>query len=214
MGGALAEDSALLQALRAGDEAAFLALVSRHHASMIRVARLYVGSASVAEEVAQEAWIGVLKGLAAFEGRSSLKAWIFKILVNCARHRGGLERRSVPFSALAADEGAGDQASVPAERFLDESHPRWPGHWASAPEPWAEERLLAGEAAAAARLAIDALPPAQRQVITLRDVEGLESAEVCELLALSEGNQRVLLHRARSKVRAALEVHFREGSTA
>jgi len=202
----LPEDAALLDALRAGDEAAFLAVVGKHHASMIRVARLYV-DASVAEDVVQEAWIGVLNGLDGFQGRCSLKAWIFRILANCARRRGGLERRSVPFSALEDEPEEGEPAVSP-DRFLDGEHPRWPGHWSRPPEPWAEERLAAHEAASLARSAIEALPPAQRQVITLRDLEGLEASEVCELLAVSEGNQRVLLHRARSRVRAALEAHL------
>jgi RNA polymerase sigma-70 factor, ECF subfamily len=195
----------LLERFRARDEGAFLELVDRHSASMLRVARAHVGSVAVAEEVVQEAWIGVLKGLDGFEGRASLKSWLFTILVNCARHRGGLEHRSVPFSSLASGEADSGGPSVPPERFLDGDHPRWPGHWSDPPEVWTDDQLARHETAEAARDAIEALPPAQRQVITLRDVEGLESAEVCALLGISEGNQRVLLHRARSKVRAALE---------
>jgi RNA polymerase sigma-70 factor (ECF subfamily) len=196
-------DATLLPALRAGDERAFLALAGRYHAAMLRVARLHVSSAAAAEDAVQEAWLGVLKGLATYEGRASLRGWIFSIVGNCARRRGAAEARAVPLSALAP-EGEHEPA-VPPERFLGEDHPDWPGHWASPPEPWPEARVLAREAAALAHGAIEALPPAQREVITLRDVEGLDAAEVCALLGISEGNQRVLLHRARSKVRAALE---------
>jgi RNA polymerase sigma-70 factor (ECF subfamily) len=204
-------DAELLGRLRARDESAFLELVERHSASMVRVARAHVGSIAVAEEVVQEAWIGVLRGLDGFEGRSSLKGWIFTILVNGARHRGGLEHRSVPFSALGSEDDAGGP-SVEAERFLDEGHPQWPGHWSDPPEIWADDQLARHETVRAAREAIDSLPSAQRQVITLRDVEGLESSEVCALLGISEGNQRVLLHRARSKVRAVLEAKLGEAA--
>jgi RNA polymerase sigma-70 factor (ECF subfamily) len=204
-GGAVREDVELLERLRERDESAFLELVDRHSASMLRVARAHVGSVAVAEEVVQEAWIGVLKGLDGFEGRSSLKSWIFTIVVFCARHRGGLEHRSVPFSSLATAEAESGDPSVSPDRFLDADHPRWPGHWSDPPEAWADDQIARHETVAAARAAIEALPPAQRQVITLRDVEGLESAEVCAALGISEGNQRVLLHRARSKVRASLE---------
>jgi RNA polymerase sigma-70 factor (ECF subfamily) len=189
-------------ALRAGDEAAFLALVNRHHASMVRVAGAYVGSRAIAEEVAQEAWIGVLKGLHLFEGRSSLRSWIFQIVVNCAKSRGVKEVRSVPMSALAPADGA-EGPSLPAERFREEGI--WAGHWAQPPEQWADDRLGSAELAALVREGIATLPPSQRQVMTLRDVEGWESAEVCELMRISEANQRVLLHRARTKVRAHVE---------
>lgn len=197
----------LVAALRAGDERAFAALVERHHPAMVRVARAFVGSAAVAEEAAQEAWLGVVRGIAGFEGRSSLRAWIFQILVNCARSRGALERRSLPLSALD-DPGAPGEPAVDPDRFLDASHPQWPGHWAAPPEPWADERLAARETAELARAAIEELPPAQRRVILMRDAEGFSSEETCAMLGLSEGNQRVLLHRARSKVRAALEGHL------
>jgi RNA polymerase sigma-70 factor (ECF subfamily) len=197
-------------ALRAGDEAAFLALVNRHHASLVRVAAMYVGSRAIAEEVAQEAWIGVLKGLHLFEGRCSLKSWIFQICVNCAKSRGVREVRSVPMSALAGD-GADDGPSVPGERFRDEGV--WAGHWSQPPEEWADDRLGKAELAALVKEGIAALPPSQRQVMTLRDVEGWDSAEVCELMEISEGNQRVLLHRARAKVRAFVEERLgREGA--
>lgn len=198
-----------LAALRAGDEAAFLALVQRHHATMLRVASVYVRSPAIAEEVVQEAWLGVLRGLHLFEGRSSLKSWIFSILVNCAKTRGVLEGRSVPVSALTQPDEEG--ASVPAERFLDE-HERWAGHWATPPEPWPDARVESGELLALVAEALETLPPSQRTVMSMRDVEGLESSEVCELLRISEVNQRVLLHRARSKVRAYVEERMkREG---
>ena len=193
--------SALLEALRAGDESAFLHLVNRHQASMIRVATLYVGSRAAAEEVVQEAWVGVLKGLHLFEGRSSLKSWIFRILVNTAKARGIREARSVPLSSLAS--GDEDEAAVPAERFQE--HGVWTGHWSQPPSEWSDDQVASAELVGLAREGIEQLPPAQREVMTLRDVEGWEAHDVCELLEVSEANQRVLLHRARSKVRAYVE---------
>ena len=200
----------LLAGVRRGDEAAFAALVGRHHAAMVRVARMHVASAAAAEEVAQEAWLGVLQGLAAFQGRSSLKAWIFSIVSNCAKTRGARDRRMVPLSALA-DEDGGSGPSVDPDRFLGEGHPRWAGHWSQPPEPWREDALESRETMAAVRAAMDELPPMQRAVMTMRDVEGLDSDEACQVLGISEANQRVLLHRARSKVRRALERHLHEG---
>jgi len=203
------EDARLVASLRKGDEGAFAALLDRYHASLVRVATTYVRDRAVAEEVAQETWLGVVQGIGRFEGRSSLKTWIFRILTNIAKTRGEREGRTIPFTALVPlDE---DEPSVPAERFLDASHPVWPGHWASAPASWdevPEQRLASSETMALIRTAIEALPPLQAQVITLRDVEGWESGEVRELLGVSEVNQRVLLHRARSKVRAALEAYL------
>jgi len=201
----------VLPRLLAGDEAAFLALVERYHGSMVRVARGFVASEAVAEEVAQEAWVGVLSGLATFEGRSSLKSWIFRIVTNCAKTRGQRERRSVPISALAQEETSGGP-SVEPERFFDSSHPRWAGNWSVPPERWAEERLVSIETIEVVSRAIDELPPVQKQVISLRDVEGLTAEEACELLGLSEANQRVLLHRARSRVRSAVEQYMKAGN--
>jgi RNA polymerase sigma-70 factor (ECF subfamily) len=198
-------DAEMLLALRRGEEAAFIALVERHHASMVRVARGWLGNRALAEEAAQEAWLGALEGMARFEGRSSVRTWLFGILANCARQRAAREGRSVPLSSL---EPEGDAAALEPSRFLADDHPRWPGHWARAPEPWAEEQLATRETAEAARRAIEDLPPSQRQVITLRDVEGFSAEEACAVLGLSEGNQRVLLHRARARVRAALERHL------
>jgi RNA polymerase sigma-70 factor (ECF subfamily) len=205
----LAEDEPTLAALRAGDEKAFLMLVRQLHPSMLRVASLFVSSRAVAEEVVQETWLGVLRGLSGFEGRSSLRRWIFGILTNCAKARGTREARSVPFSAIAAESE--DEPPVDPSRFLPPDHPRWPGHWSAPPVAWADEKLIQQESLRAAQRAIAQLPRGQREVIVLRDVEGCESEEVCQLLGLSEVNQRVLLHRARSKVRAALELHFQAG---
>ena len=204
------EDARLVDALRRGDEGAFLILVQRHQSAMLRVAQAFVSSAAIAEEVVQEAWLGVLHGLDGFQGRSSLRSWIFGILANCARTRGVREARSAPFSSFGEPDE--DEPAVDASRFLGADHPRWPGHWASPPEQWAEEKLVAKETLEFVRRAIETLPPAQRQVMTMRDVEGCSSPETCEALGISEGNQRVLLHRARSKVRARMEEFMREGS--
>ena len=203
------DERALIDRLRQGDERAFLALVDRHHALMVRVARGYVRSDAVAEEVAQDAWVGFLSGIGRFEARSSLKTWLFRILVNRALTRATREARTVPFSSLEGEDD--DDPAVTPDRFLDASHPRWPGHWAAAPQRWdelPEECLLGRETLQEAREAIDALPPRQRQVILLRDVDGWTPEEVCTALDISDGNQRILLHRARSKVRAALERHL------
>ena len=207
---ASAEDARILDALRAGDEKAFLALVQSLNGPMLRVASLYVSSRGVAEEVVQEAWVGVLSGLPRFEGRSSLRRWIFGILANCAKSRGVREARSTPFSDIGPQDDE-DEPAVDPSRFLPPDHPRWPGHWSAPPTAWADEQVLNKESLAVVEAAIAQLPMNQREVITLRDVLGWNSAEVCESLGLSEGNQRVLLHRARSKVRGVLEKHFGAG---
>src|SRR5262249_51128152 len=202
------EEARLLIALRAGDEQAFAELLERHHGAMVRLASTFVRDRAVAEEVAQETWIAVIKGLRNVRGESALKTWMFRILTNRAKTRAVRERRTVPFSALEADL---DEPTVDPERFLDASHPQWPGHWASPPANWRalpEERLLAGETRELIQKVIAELPQPQQQVITLRDIEDWDSNQVCQLLGVSEGNQPVLLHRARSKVRAALEVHL------
>ncbi|HEX5164083.1 MAG TPA: sigma-70 family RNA polymerase sigma factor [Thermomicrobiales bacterium] len=188
-----------------------MTLVGRYHQSLLRVASLYVSSGAAAEDVVQETWLGVLRGLERFEGRSSLKTWIFRILINRAKTRGERERRSIPFSALDSVENDGDEPAVEPERFLPAEHPRWPHHWASFPRNWdelPEHILLSTETRTILQRAIDALPPTQREVITLRDVEGWTSEDVCHALVLTETNQRVLLHRARSKVRRALEQYL------
>jgi RNA polymerase sigma-70 factor (ECF subfamily) len=210
------DDARLVEALRARDEAVFVRLVREYGPSMQRVATLYVRDRAVAEEVVQEAWLGVLKGIDRFEGRSSFKTWLFRILTNTAQSRGERERRSVPFSALARAELDSDERSVEPEQFRPDSE-RWAKHWISSPRRFGElpeERLLGGETMAVTRTAIEQLPEAQRAVITLRDITGCSSEEVCATLDLSEGNQRVLLHRARTKVRRALEQHFDESESA
>ena len=203
---ASAEELELLARLRAGDERAFEALVDRHYGTMLAVARTYVRSRAVAEEVVQEAWLGVLKGLDGFEARSSLATWIMRIVVNIAKTRGVREARSVPFASLAPE----GEAAVERERFRG-SGDAFPGHWRAYPANWnrvPEDVLHERDTLRVAMDAIAKLPPAQRTVITMRDVQGCGPDEVCAALEVSDGNQRVLLHRARSRVRAALERHF------
>ncbi len=209
MAQAAAAEAELLDALRAGDEDAFRALVREYQPSLVRVARIYVPTQAAAEEVAAETWLGVLKGLSRFEGRSSLRTWIFRILTNIAKTRAKRDGRTLPFSALQ-EPGRVHEAAVDPDRFLDAEHPRWPGHWAQKPESWPEEALLAAETRERLAEAIEALPATQRAVISLRDIEGWTSEEVRNALDLSETNQRVLLHRARSKVRAALESYLEQ----
>lgn len=197
------QDGELLERLRAGDEAAFIALVTSYHASMVRLALTFVSDRGAAEEVAQEAWLGVVKGLARFEGRASLKTRIFRILVNRARSRGVRDARTVPFSAFDTEDH--DGASV-SDRFTARDG------WARPAAPWTEQNpeevLARREALEAIDAAIAALPPGQRAVVTLRDIEGLEASDVCNILEITETNQRVLLHRARTKLRAAVEHHM------
>ena len=188
------DETGVIQALRARKEEAFAALVRMHHASMLRVAQIYVSSRAVAEEVVQETWVAVLGGIDRFEGRSSLQTWLFRILANRARTIGAKERRSVP---VDTGEGAVDQ-----RRFTSD------GQWSAPPVPWpddVDERLAAAANAKRVRVAIAGLPEGQRQVVTLRDGEGLSAPEVCEILGLTEGNQRVLLHRGRSHVRGLVD---------
>ena len=195
----------LLGRLRAGDEAAFEGLVARHYASMLALAMTYVKGRAVAEEVVQETWLAVIEGLDRFEGRSSLKTWILAILANKAKTRGVREARSVPFTALEGDEPA-----LPRERFRGPDD-RYTGHWREPPRAWhasPEAAVQDRETLQVVADAIAALPPAQQTVIRMRDVEGCSSGEVCAALDVSEGNQRVLLHRARSRVRSALERHL------
>ena len=206
------DESALVAALRAGDEAAFAKIVDEYSASMRRVALTFVRSREVADEVVQEAWVGVIRGIDRFEGRSSLKTWIFRILTNVAKTRGEREARSVPFSSL---EPPGGESSVDPDRFFGPEDAGPTGAWSSPPTSWSavpEERLLSQEVRSVIDGAIEALPDTQRVVITLRDVQGFASDEVCNVLELSETNQRVLLHRARSKVRAAIEEYLRDDS--
>ncbi len=207
-----ADEMALVSALRSRDEAAFTYLVERYHAALVRVARIYVLDSAIAEEVAQETWLAVLDGLDGFEGRSSLKTWIFTILSNKARTRGGREGRTLAYSEL--EESLGDQPTVDPARFNDPSAREWPNHWAVGAEPasWMgipEDILLGQETMQLIRKAIDGLPENQRLVITLHDLDLMSAQEICNILAISETNQRVLLHRARAKVRDALEGYLK-----
>lgn len=204
------EDS-LVTALRCGDEAAFAALVERHTPSMLRVAAGYVPNREDAEEVVQETWIALLKGLDGFQGRSSLRTWLFTVLVNIAKTRGVRERRETEVQVLAFTGGTVDPA-----RFR-ESGQEWAGHWKEhrAPEPFPdtpEGSVLGDELIAVTRLELDKLPARQREVVTMRDVLGMESAEVSALLGISVANQRVLLHRGRAAVRQALEDYVKESA--
>jgi RNA polymerase sigma-70 factor, ECF subfamily len=198
-------ETALLRALQDGDEAVFMAIIEAWGPAMLRLARAHVSSQAIAEEVVQEAWVGILRALDGFEGRSSLKTWAFRIVSNIAKTRGVRESRSVPFSSATADGEEGP--AVEPDRFQTAGH-RYPGHWQTPPEPWPEQRLEQAETRDAALTAIAALPQRQREIITLRDIEGFSAEEACNTLDVSETNQRVLLHRARSKVRNALESHF------
>jgi RNA polymerase sigma-70 factor, ECF subfamily len=204
-----ASDAELVEAVRAGDEGAFMSLVERYHGSLVRLARMYVPSEAVAEEVAQETWLAVFKGIHGFEGRASFRTWLFRILTNIAKTRGVREQRSIPFSSTEP-VGSEEGPSVDPDRFFPPDHARAPEGWSLGPKPWEtpEESLLSGETRAVILRAIEKLTPGQREVITLRDVEGWPAEEVCNALDISETNQRVLLHRARTKVRAALEQHF------
>lgn len=204
-------EAELVEALRRRDEAAFVRLVERYQGSLLRLAMVYSPSRAVAEEVVQDAWLGVLQGIEGFEGRSSFKTWLFRILVNRARTRAQREGRTVPFSALFDPDAEPGEPAVPLERFRGAADPRAPFHWAVPPRSWGEspeDEMLSREVLELVERTIATLPPAQREVITLRDVEGWTPAEVCNVLEISDSNQRVLLHRARSKVRAALERYF------
>jgi len=197
IGGARDEDAELLERLRAGDEEAFLALVARHQAMLLRLARSFVSSSAIAEEVVQDTWLGVLRGIDGFAGRSSLRTWLLRILVNRARSTGVREDRSV---------AVGDAGPVVDRSRFDVS-----GAWMAPPEHWVEDandRLLAQALAQRIEDVLAELPGRQREVLLLRDVEGLSSQEVCEALDISEGNQRVLLHRGRSRLREALEAEL------
>ena len=199
------DDVELIERLRACDEAAFMSLVDRLQPMMLRVARMYVSSQAVAEEVVQEAWLGVLQGIDRFEGRSSLRTWILRIVSNIAKTKGQCEGRSMPFASLAGDDL--DKPTFDLDRFVGPGQ-EWAGHWSSMPTDWRgqpDERAVAAETLGVVRAAIDALPPMQAEVIRLRDVLGWTSEEVRNALDLTETNQRVLLHRARAKVRRALE---------
>ncbi|HUI47187.1 MAG TPA: sigma-70 family RNA polymerase sigma factor [Acidimicrobiia bacterium] len=200
------DDAVLVKALTARDANAFSYLLDRYNGSFVRVARQYVPNQAVAEEVAQETWLAVIEGIDRFELRASVKTWLFRILVNIARARGVKENRTVPFASTAE---LAEEPAVDPHRFR-RLNPRTRGHWKRPPQPWddPEQLVLDGETLDAIRTTIDGLPPDQRVVITMRDVLGLSAQEVCDSLEVSDNNQRVLLHRARSKVRTALERHY------
>ncbi len=203
----------LLTQLLDGNEEAFCALVRRYSPSMTRVAMVFVSRRAVAEEVVQEAWLNVVRSLDGFEAKSSLRTWIYTILRNCAKRRADQEQRLVPLAELSAEEAAGDELGVSRDRFFEDG--RWAGMWSTAVQKWddlPEERLLSVELRTALLEAIDGLPRMQRAVITLRDVEGWPPEEVCEYLGVADGNQRVLLHRARAAARAAIERYLEGGA--
>jgi RNA polymerase sigma-70 factor (ECF subfamily) len=201
-------EAALIDALRRGDQAAFTVLLECHHRPLLRLAQLYVRDAATAEEVVQDTWIGVLEGIDRFEGRSSLSTWIYRILTNRAKSRGQRDQRQVPLSVFAVGP---DEPEVEEERFRPIDDPRHPQQWAQPPRAWPHERLLAHEMVEQLRLAVAQLPPAQQVVVGLRDIEGWSAEQVCEALEITPGNQRVLLHRARARLRGALESYL-EGS--
>jgi len=204
----------LIDRLRDGDEAAFVCLVNAYSASLKRLALAFVVSDAVAAEVVPATWLAVLTGIARFEGRSSVKTWIFKILANRAKTRAIREKRTINFSELN-DPFERDEPAVDPARFLPASHPTWPGHWASPLDSWsasAEDAVVGRETLGVVQRELDRLPPAQRVVVALRDVQGWPAAEVCEVLGLSEANQRVLLHRGRSRLRGVLENYFKENA--
>ena len=211
---ALPPDTDLVTRLRRGDEAAFALVLDEWSVGMLRLARSFVSTPESAAEVVQDTWLAVLRGIERFEGRSALKTWVYRILVNTAKRRAARERRTVPMSSLGPDVGAGDTGpTVDPDRFQGAGEP-YPGHWRRLPEPWTlldpspEQRTLDAELQARLEDALAGLPDRQRLVITLRDVQGHQAEEVCAILDISPANQRVLLHRARARVRAQLEVYL------
>jgi RNA polymerase sigma-70 factor (ECF subfamily) len=201
-------DAELLAGLRAGDEEAFAELVRRHGAALLRHARTFVHGDATAEDVVQETWLAVVTGVERFEGRALLRTWLYGIVANRARTRAVRERRSVPFSALAAVQAGERFGAVEPARFLSSQHDARPRRWAAAPEAWPDAQAESAETLALVCAAVEDLPAAQREVVRLRDVEGWDAADVCTALGLSAGNQRVLLHRGRARVQAALERHL------
>ncbi len=200
---------ALLARLRQGDEGAFDELVTRHHSALIRMAMGYVADREVAEEVVQDTWMAVIEGLCRFEGRSSLRTWIFGIMIHKAKDRGVREKRHTTFSSFESTDDDGDEAIDPS-RFHQSGE--WTGHWAFPPQPWDDqtpEKILASQQAVnAMNKAIEALPRTLKDVLILRDVEGVDAKEACEILKISETNLYVRLHRARERVRQAVETYL------
>lgn len=206
------DDAALVARLQQGDEQAFTTLVEQWAASMLRLAMTQTRMRALAEEAVQDTWLAVLQGIGRFEGRSALRTWVFRILVYNARAKVERERRVPPLTDIVGQYD--DGGAVPVERFLSPEHPRWPGHWSQPPRAWArvpDDAALDAELGHQIQAAVDALPERQRAVLTLRDVQGWTAEEVCEVLGLEAGNQRVLLHRARSSVRARLDPYLTEG---
>jgi RNA polymerase sigma-70 factor, ECF subfamily len=205
--GKTSSDEQTVAALRAGDESTFSELFACNYPMMKRVARSYVGCDAIADEVVQETWMAVVTGIDRFQGRCALGTWMFSILTHQAKTHAARERRSLPLSSLASRDV--EEPAVDADRFQTDDE-AWPGHWATPPRPWQkpERRLLSLEARELLKKALPELPERQRLIVALRDIEGLSSEEVCDLLGLSQENQRVLLHRARSRLRAALEAYF------
>lgn len=198
----------LVARLRAGDEAAFVTLIDAHHTAMIGIACLYVRDRAAAEDVAQETWLAVVRGIDRFDGRSALKTWLYRIVTNRAKTAGERQRRTTPVAIGGQD---GDSRAVDPSRFLGSDHPHWLGHWRAPPATWPadlDDRAVAHELMDRVAAAIGRLPPSQATVITLRDVECWTAKEVCNGLGLTETNQRVLLHRARAQVRQALEDYY------
>ncbi len=208
------DEAGLVQALQRGDETVFSAVMEEYSGSLLRLAMSFVPSRAVAEEVVQETWMGVLEGVGRFEGRSSFKTWLFRILTNRAKTRGTREKRYVPFGLPGSDSDGDDGPSLEDSLFVTEGSGE--GHWADPPQGWEadtpERALLSKECRLAIEEAISGLPDNQRQVITLRDVEGVSAEEICNILSISETNQRVLLHRARTKVRRVLDPYVRGGN--
>ncbi|WP_432479880.1 RNA polymerase sigma factor [Nocardioides sp. GXQ0305] len=203
-------DDAIVAGVRAGDEVVFARLLEEWSRPMLLLARSHVSTDASAEEVVQDTWLAVIRGIDAFEGRSSLRTWVYRILVNTAKRRGTRESRTVPWSSVSAGDHSGP--TLDPSLFRDADDP-YPGHWRSFPRPWRgsdDDPALAGEVRGRLRAALDALPDRQRVVITMRDVLGHTSDEVCELLSISAGNQRVLLHRARAAVRADLATYLEQ----
>jgi len=212
-----ASDLALARRIEGGDETAFVALIRRHHAGFMRLATVWVRSPSVAEDVVQETWLVVLERLGEFQGRSALKTWLCGILVNIARSRARRENKLVPFDPLTMAQDLAPETAVPAERFSPPGH-RWDGHWQRPPRSWApspEAVVITTETLAIIERCLEELPAQQKAVLLFRDVEDLSAEEVCNALGISSTHQRVLLHRARSRMRALLEPHYdqRKGSS-
>jgi len=206
----VSDERLLIQRLRQREERAFVELVERYYGYLLPLADFYVSNRAVAEEVVQEAWLAVLRGIDRFEERSSFKTWISRIVMNLARTRGVRENRMVPFSDFADDEAGHAEPVVDPDRFRDATD-EYPDHWSVAPRPWnsnPESELLTSETMGVLDGAVKTLPEAQRLVLTMRDVNGWSPEEICNALGISETNQRVLLHRARSKVRGILENHY------